>query len=990
MARMSLPDGRIPVVLSAHAEDLLASDAAAILRYLERGPRVEDVAATLLGTRRLRRHRAVVRAADVDELAAGLTAVAAGDEHPLVSTSSEGTAPALAFVFPGQGSQWPGMGAELYRALDVYRSEADRCAAAFHAATAPSPLDYLLGSAEGRDFAQTEIQGAQFTHAVALAKVWQSCGVQPDFTMGHSLGEVGACHLSGLIEVSDAAAIVAARATTVELLQGSYGMAVLGLTVEQTEELIAEQSGWLELSVVNSDSSVVVSGERDAVAALTRLVDGRGQFAREISVAFPAHTSALEPLRSEFANRLPPAQFRSSTTPFVGSATAESLTVATDYTDYWYHNLRNTVRFDRAAHGAIRRGARAFAEMSAHPALLFALGDIADELLPDGAAVLTGSGRRDESALDELSAGITAVAAADPAYRWSDLVPSTGAPLPDFPNAPMSATHLWATPEPLPPLQSDVTVTAEEWIAEPLPALRVPASRRRVAVLDLGAGDAMADQLRRALDRSLAADYAEADAADALVVIAPAVDGTDAADAADELAALVGDGLLGYGRAIGPLCRDVWLVTAAGEHVGDSAVPADAELAVAPGQAALAAMHRCVGFEFPDQTFRHLDLPSRTVDAQLADVAVDVVLTEHGEVALRRNPVGLGLWKRVLGGQIPVAEPLRFDDGLLDNVVITGGTGVIGLQFARALAQRGARRILLLSRRAVAPAVLGDPGEGTSAEIRWVKCDLTDPVAVQAAAAEFGGASLVIHAAGTADFATNDVVTAPHFRYLTSAKIAGLANLAEHWPMAPATRILLCSSVIGVWGGKGSIAYAAANRMLDVMATQLRARGLAALSIRWGLWAGSSIVDAAETERVQRSGLRPMDPGPAIEAGLRGYVVDPLVLSADADRLAVFFGAQASDEQAAERSTDINAVPAAIRDELAAVLDADPSLLDLNMSLFDLGIDSLLALDLRKRIKRVTGQSVPLATLLGGVTGSQLIATIDGGADEQKKVDVSS
>ena len=108
----SLPDGRVPVLLSAHTEDLLAADAEAILRYLDREPDVPAVAATLLRTRRQRRHRAVVRGAHTRELADGLRALAAGDDHPLVARSSESGAPRTAFVFPGQGNQWPSMGAD--------------------------------------------------------------------------------------------------------------------------------------------------------------------------------------------------------------------------------------------------------------------------------------------------------------------------------------------------------------------------------------------------------------------------------------------------------------------------------------------------------------------------------------------------------------------------------------------------------------------------------------------------------------------------------------------------------------------------------------------------------------------------------------------------------------------------------------------------------------------------------------------------------------
>jgi mycobactin polyketide synthetase MbtD len=316
------------------------------------------------------------------------------------------------------------------------------------------------------------------------------------------------------------------------------------------------------------------------------------------------------------------------------------------------------------------------------------------------------------------------------------------------------------------------------------------------------------------------------------------------------------------------------------------------------------------------------------------------------------------------------------DCGLLDNVVITGGSGTIGLAYARYLADRGAARIVLLSRRGADPtAIAALRSQGV--DVVAPQCDITDPERVAATADAFAGdgASLLIHAAGTAAFATRGELTADAFADMAAAKLTGLTHLSERWPLRSDARILLCSSVIGVWGGKGVVGYAAANRMLDAMAGRLRARGLHCIAVRWGLWEGSDIVDAAEMARVERSGLRPMPPMPAIEASLRDHPHDPLVLSADADRLGLFFGSQRDDATAA---TDAGiGFAEAVRAELASVLTVADGALDLNSSLFDLGVDSLLALELRKRIKRAIGHTVPLATLLGGITGVELVADLE-------------
>ena len=965
----AFPDGRVPVLLSAHAEELIAADAEAIRDYLDRGPDVRAVAATLLRTRRVRRHRAVVRASDAAELADGLRALAAGDEHPLVACSSQTKAPRTTFVFPGQGSQWPSMGVDAYRELPGYRAEVDKCAEAFVAAGVESPLRYLTSES---DFSQIQTQAAQFTHAVGLAQVWKSCGILPDITVGHSLGEVGAAYVAGTITLADAAAVVIARAQVVDGLPGSYGMAVLGISADEAETLIGATPGWLELSVVNAGSSVVVSGDRDAIAAIVASVEQQGVFARQIAVDFPAHTSALEPLRQDLIARLPRSTFADAPVQFIGSATASVVARGTEFGDYWYRNLRNTVRFDRAVAAALEHGASSFIEMSAHPALLFALGD----LVGDDEPLTVGSGRRDEPLVDVLSANIAAAAVTDPGYRWCGLVDVTQRPLPGFPNAPMTAVHLWATPEPLPPLPG-LTIAGEKWDVKPESA--PPLSVRRLAVVEMsGPTGPLAGTLRTAIKSHGGVHAADPQDADILVAIAPVLDHPDTEVAAEEIARLLGRGLLDYMNGVGTHTRDVWLITVGGEHVRPG------EPVALPAQAALAAMHRSIGFEHPDQTFRHLDLPSWEVED--ASVIVDAVLGECTEAALRDSGSGPTLYVRTLPEPEKAPAPWQLDGGLLDNVVITGGGGAVGLHFARYLADRGARRIVLLSRSGVDPAATGVRGVDVVAP----RCDVTSADQVRAAALEHGGdaASLVIHAAGAATFGPRDAVTPDAFTDTVAAKVAGLARITELWPLRPDARILVCSSISGVWGGRGHTAYSAANRMLDVLAGQLRAKGQHCVAAKYGLW-GAGIVDADEVAQIERSGLLPMTPDDAIEASLRDHPVDPLILAADRNRLQTFFDTRsAAESDSGTAASDVDTA-ARVRAELAAALNlGDAAAIDLSASLLDLGVDSLLALDLRKRLRRATGRSVPLAALLGGITGGELIASLDT-PDSSEKVETS-
>ncbi|MFV8174454.1 mycobactin polyketide synthase MbtD [Mycolicibacterium peregrinum] len=986
----SLPDGRTPVLLSAHAEELIGTDAAAILRYLGTRPEVsaDDVAATLWSTRRLRRHRAVLRAADRDELAAGLRALADGTDHPLV-TRVQGGSPGsssgarIAFVFPGQGSQWPSMGVQAYERLPAYRAEVDRCAAQFEAAGAASPLDYLLAEPDSaavtNDFSQVQIQGAQFVHGVALARVWRTCGVLPDITVGHSLGEIGAAYVAGTITLADAVAVVIARATVLDRLTGPYRVAVLGITPEEASKVIAETPGWLELSVVNSHSSVAVSGETDAVAAAVATVAGRGAFAKEIEMWFPAHTTALDGSRAELESLLPSVGFTESPVQFIGSATADVVAAGTGFADYWYTNLRSTVRFDRAIEMAARRGARIFVELSAHPALLFAMGDLLDDAaeLTGGPVVMVGSGRRDEPVTDRLSANIVSVAMADAGYRWSDLPNHAAESLRDFPFAPMRAEHLWATAQPLPPV-AGLTVSVEHWQNHGLPA--APAGQRRVAVLDLAAGRGPAATLQRAVEEIDSTTAVAPADADLLVVVAPVSEHDDAVAAAESLSRRVDEGLLGYVGAISPETRDVWLVTVGGETIGEGAQRPR------PEAAALAAMHRSLSYEHPDQTFRHLDLAESAIDPATAGTAIIAMLTDAEDIALRGNGSAPEVWHRGMRDDTSDVRSWTAESGVFDEVVITGGAGAVGLHHARHLAGQGARRIVLLSRSGLDATQLAALS-ATGTEIVAPRCDLTDPAQIAATVAELAvcPASLVIHAAASATIGAGDALTGAGVRDTFAAKVNGVANLAAAWPMRPDARIVLCSSVSGLWGGYGHAAYSAANRLLDALGAQLREHGRRCTSVRWGLWPGDGIIDSGEISRVERSGLRAMAPDRAVEAGLRDYPADPLVFTADAERLRTFLGAAGQPvpvvgtaEAPLEDAAEAADATGAMRIALGAVLKLDDTTgLDLDASLLDLGVDSLLAIDLRKKLKKATGRAVPLATILGGATAAEVIEHLE-------------
>ena len=264
-----LPDGTIPVLMSADTSDLLQAEAAALLSYATDHPEVapQAIADMLFRTRMARRHRALAMVADRNELLGALRAVLDRREHPaLVRTNTAAMARRLAYVFPGQGAQRPGMGRLFYDSVPAFRTEVDRCAEAFASRLDDSPLDYLLDEHLSTGDNARTVQPALFTQMAGLAAMWRSFGIEPNITIGHSQGEIAAAYVSGRITLADAVSVVGIRARAAdEFESGDYAMAIVAADRNTCEDLLARCSGWAQLSVINSPGMVGISGDRETV-----------------------------------------------------------------------------------------------------------------------------------------------------------------------------------------------------------------------------------------------------------------------------------------------------------------------------------------------------------------------------------------------------------------------------------------------------------------------------------------------------------------------------------------------------------------------------------------------------------------------------------------------------------------------------------------------------------------------------------------------------
>ncbi|MEV5506807.1 SDR family NAD(P)-dependent oxidoreductase, partial [Streptomyces orinoci] len=442
-------DGPLPWLLSARSEAALRDQAARLHAHLEAHPalRTADVGHTL-ATRAALPHRAVLAAGDRQQALRALTALAEGRDTAGVvrGTVTPGTDREAVFVFPGQGSQWPGMAAELLDSSPVFADRIRECADALAPYVDWSLTEVLRGAPGAPRLDRDDVvQPALFAVMVALAEVWRSHGVRPSAVVGHSQGEIAAACVAGALSLPDAARIAALRSQALLGLAGTGGMVSLPLPAAQARELIAPWSGRLTIAAVNGASSSVVAGDAAALDELLAACAEQGQRARRVPIDYPSHTTGVEAIRERMLADLAPVAPRSCPVPFYSTVTGERIDTAELDAEYWYRNLRRPVEFERTTRSLLADGHRVFIETSPHPVLTVGLQETLDAAGADDALVL-GTLRRDDGGATRLLTSLAEAHAAGVPVHWAEAFGGSAARLVPLPGYPFQRERYWLLP----------------------------------------------------------------------------------------------------------------------------------------------------------------------------------------------------------------------------------------------------------------------------------------------------------------------------------------------------------------------------------------------------------------------------------------------------------------------------------------------------------------------------------------------------------------
>ncbi|HVG19703.1 MAG TPA: type I polyketide synthase, partial [Blastocatellia bacterium] len=383
---------------------------------------LKDICYTANVRRSHHKHRLALVISSYEDLADKLAAYLRREARHGISSGHkpEGGAPKIAFVFPGQGTQWSGMGRELFEQEPVFRAAIERCDKALGEHVDWSLIDQLTADESRSRLSEINVvQPCLFAVQVALAELWLSWGVRPDAIVGQSMGEVAAAHIAGALSLGDAAKLICRRSLLFNRITGKGGMAVVGLSFEKAQRAIAGYEDRLSIAVSSSPTSTVISGDAASVEEVMVSLQSRDVFCQAIKVDVASHSPQVDCLRGELLRALREIRPETARIPVYSTVTADASDAPSFDAEYWVRNLREPVLFSAAVERLLKDRHHIFLEVSPHPALL---SSIQQSLRHHGCEGLTvASLRRDEAERAAMLSSLGAIYTAGYPVDWSKI-----------------------------------------------------------------------------------------------------------------------------------------------------------------------------------------------------------------------------------------------------------------------------------------------------------------------------------------------------------------------------------------------------------------------------------------------------------------------------------------------------------------------------------------------------------------------------------------
>ncbi|MGV0790798.1 SDR family NAD(P)-dependent oxidoreductase [Mycolicibacterium sp. XJ1819] len=1080
------PDGRFRLLpLSARTSDALVQLAGHYRGWLAENPdaTLADICLTAGAGRAHLEHRAALVANSTDKAVELLGALADDRPAPGVLRAESHDTPKTAWLFTGQGSQYPGMARELFDTEPVFAETMKHCAHAVADILEKPLLDAIfdVDSPDADEFLRqtTYAQPALFAVEMGLARLWQSWGFQPDVVLGHSVGQYSAACVAGVFGLDDGARLIAERGRLFGSLPAAGRMVAVFTAAERVESL-ADEFPSLSVAAYNGANTVLSGPAGDLETAVARM-SATGVRCDWLETSHAFHSALLDPILDEFESYAQGFQFHPPQRILIDNRSGAALGWGVKLDGaYWRRHARQPVEFAKSVHTLAEMNCKVLLEIGPRPVLTAAA--LAAWPDPTTAPRAIASLRRNTADHRQVTEALADAYVLGHLPDFAALGEDRARTV-DLPTYPFEHRRYWFSDNQTGDRDDDAA-TDRDTAGGPArtEAVRLLEEGRigeLAALLDGADGDQQtldvltrfaAQHNQQRSSQSIADDRYRirweqatargsgtgekstwiliSDDTDAIgpltealaardiehqIVGLPVSDAdetrlTDALRAAAQddstlrivhVAALDTDAgtpsmrslLRMQHRIMGPTRRlfraavaadlrsPIWLVTRGAQRVTDADT-------VAPEQSCLWGFGRAASLELPLVWGGLADLADGTADewSGLVDrIAAprDSDIRED-QIALRGQAVYVP--RLVRPTEPPSAAPLQLRKDA--TYLVTGGLGALGSEIAGYLAAHGAGHLVLTSRRSPDDAVqqrIDTLREQHACEVRVVTADVADAHDVTRLLADISAAmpplAGIVHAAGeigtTALSSSDDAEVDRVF----AGKVWGAWHLSEAAIDLALDFFISTSSIASVWGGFGQTAYGAANAFLDGMAWRLREQGIAGVSVNFGPWS-AGMADAESRARLDQRGVQTLAPADAL-AGLAAAVAASethpqgvvaridwarfLPLYQQAGRRA--FLAELEQEVPTEAASTAGATSSGrtplverlanapvrqrkrlltehLRSAVAEVTRVDTAEIREEAGFFDLGMDSLMAVELRRRLEQGLGLQIPVTLVM--------------------------
>ena len=955
-------------------------------------------------------------------------------------TAYEGKTPKIGFVCPGQGAQWVGMARQLLEQEPVFLSMLERCDQAARPFVDWSIIEQLSaepGTPAYRLDQIDVIQPVLVAMAISYAALWRSLGIEPAAVVGHSMGEVAAACIAGVLDLDQAMHIICRRSALMRRTSGQGAMALVDLSMEEARNRLHGREDRLSVAVSNSPRSSVISGDPVALQQVMAELERDDVFCRLVKVDVASHSPQMDPLAQELSANLVGLSPGEARVPIWSTVLGRRAEGHEFDAAYWGRNLRQTVRFTDTVSQLLEDGVSIFVELGPHPILLQSVQQTAQSLSHE--AITVACGVREEGDQATALTALGQMWAAGYPVEWERVMPERGhiAPLPLYP---WQRERYWAEAAEIGPASPGERATvrpddeSRSWLyrlgwqlldlpaGTPVPArpgshwLIVSSDSEAGAVLTAALASAGALSVVAPLDRleTAVAEFAQGARSPSGIILL-ATDGPHSA----YLPIRMLQAVLKTKWTINPR---LWFVTRGGQPV-----PADGPARVSVDEAALWGTGRVIAEEHPDLWGGLVDLdPSGSLSTDAAFLIRHVLAPDGEDQVAFRSKQRYVL--RLTHDEKRESRPVTFAWRRDATYLITGGLGDVGLHVARSMATGGVRHLVLMNRTPLPPreewskatkqTVIGQ-------RIAAIRALEMEGVAVHAAAVDVSDETQlhnfldrhsaegrppirgVVHAAGSFDNHLAGALSHSAFDAVLGPKLRGAQLLDRLLP--DLDLFVLFSSTGAFLAQPGQANYAAANAGLDALAHDRRARGLPAVSIEWGVWENTGLVKDAAGQRnvteLSRQGIRSFSPerGSKLFAWLCGRT-EPSIAVLPIDwatfrearkgrDFALFRGLLSEPLDLANQKLELSGRLAAaglaerrqlldgvVRDAIGTVLKITPSRLDPRKALGTMGLNSLMAMELRNRLEMALGRPLSATLAWNYPTVEAIVAHLAGAA----------